>query len=87
METMFTKSKSGQIWAENVRKYRDLHMISQNELAKKVRRSTMAISRYEEGTIPSPAIIDLIAKAFNVDIHELFIPVEEKAWPKRKVAL
>lgn len=81
------KPKSSQIWGENIRRYRETYMISQNELARKVRRSTMAISRYEEGTIPSPGVIDLIAKAFNVDIHELFIPAEEKNWPKRKVAL
>jgi transcriptional regulator with XRE-family HTH domain len=62
-------------------------MITQNELARKVNRSTMAISRYEEGTIPSPSVIDRIAKAFHIEIHELFVPPEQKAWPQRKVAL
>lgn len=81
------KSKASQIWAENILKYREIHMISQNELARKVRRSTMAICRYESGTIPSPSVIDRIAKAFNIKVHELFIPVDEKPWPARKVAL
>lgn len=81
------KPKSSQIWAENIRRYREQHMISQNELARKVQRSTMAISRYEEGTIPSPTIIDKIAKAFKIQIHELFVPADQKDWPERKVAL
>lgn len=62
-------------------------MISQNELAKKVRRSKMSVSRYEEGVIPSPKVIDAIAKSFGIEVYELFIPVNEKIWPERKIAL
>lgn len=81
------KPKSAMIWADNVRRYREHYMISQNELAKKIKRSKMSVSRYEEGVIPDPKIIDLIAKTFRVEVHELFLPADRKNWPERKVAI
>lgn len=71
-------SKSAPTWGEGVRQLRELHNISQVQLAKKVGCSQAAISRLEKGVSRhlSDAVRLRIAKALHVDPHRLF-PYED----------
>lgn len=60
-------------FAENIRKYRSLRGLTQEELAAKVGVSGQAVSKWETNdTLPDPAILPDIADALNVSIDLLF---------------
>lgn len=61
-----------EIFAENIKKFREKCKISQEELARRTGISQSAISLYEKGEItPKIAIADKLANALGVTIEQL----------------
>lgn len=60
--------------ADRIKYLRELHGISQADLARRVNTSQQEMSEYERGNVlPRPERIEAIAKAIGVDFGELFI--------------
>ena len=69
--------------ARNMKKYREIHGISQMELAEKIGCSTTFIGNIEiNRRFPSAENINRIAKALNVKIADLFSETETEAIKK-----
>ena len=83
---------------DNIRKYRKLNNMSQDELAEKLNVTRQSVSLWENGqTQPSLENIVALAKLFEVSTDELLVPdnpspstqnavtVQEAENPKKKV--
>ncbi|MCL2443599.1 MAG: helix-turn-helix transcriptional regulator [Treponema sp.] len=61
------------VLAENMKKYRKIHKISQEKLAEKISTAPNYIAMIEVGKkFPSAGMLERIAKALNVNTPELF---------------
>jgi len=61
------------VLAENMKKYRKLHKISQEKLAEKISTAPNYIAQIEVGKrFPSASMLVRIAMALNIDTPELF---------------
>jgi transcriptional regulator with XRE-family HTH domain len=61
------------VLAENMKKYRKIHKISQEKLAERISTATNYIAMIEVGKkFPSASMLERIAIALNVDTPELF---------------
>jgi len=61
------------VLAENIKKYRKLHKISQEKLAEKISTAPNYIAQIEVGKrFPSASMLERIAMALNIDTPELF---------------
>jgi len=61
------------VLAENMKKYRKLHKISQEKLAEKICTAPNYIAQIEVGKrFPSASMLERIAMALNIDTPELF---------------
>jgi len=61
------------VLAENMKKYRKLHKISQEKLAEKISTAPNYIAQIEVGKrFPSASMLERIAMALNIDTPELF---------------
>lgn len=67
------KNEYSAILGNNIKKYRQMNMMSQTELAKKLGLSQNAICRYENGDRdPSTQIIYKLCEVLQVDFNELY---------------
>ena len=62
-----------QVLANNIKKYRKTHGLTQAKLAEKINSATTYITTIETGKkFPSSAMLEKIAKALDVDTPDLF---------------
>lgn len=59
--------------AQNIKKYRIMNNLQQEELAKKLGVSLQTVSRMERGqTMPKIEVIDKLSEIFDVPVYVLF---------------
>jgi transcriptional regulator with XRE-family HTH domain len=59
----------------NIRKYRLLRQLTQDELAARIGKRRVTITRYELGSVDIPvSVLGEIAKALKVPVRKLFEP-------------
>ena len=62
-----------QVLADNMRKYRKVQGLTQAKLAEKINSATTYITTIETAKkYPSPAMLEKIAEALNIDTPDLF---------------
>lgn len=76
-----------QIFGNNVRSYRKLRRLSQEQLAEKLDISVKHLSTMETGKVfASAELIERIAANLNVSVSSLFYTVEEKSFDESDFA-
>ena len=69
-----------EILAANIKRYRQALGFSQMKLAEKAGISTSLVASIETGKkFPSSSSLNKLRKAFNVEIHQLFLPVTDSS--------
>ena len=67
-----------EVLAANIKKYREALGVSQMQLAEKADISTSLVASIETCTkFPSSTSLNKLCKAFNVEIHHLFLPASD----------
>ena len=71
--------------AQNIKKYRIMNNLQQEELAKKLGVSLQTVSRMERGqTMPKIEVIDKLSEIFDVPVYILFLTEKELADARKK---
>ena len=73
--------------AKNLKMYRELFGLTQQEVARRIGSSTQAVAHWEQGLkIPRPEWLGALAKLYDIEVGTLLnVPPKTKGWKTRRV--